>query len=329
MADEKNNANKNNLPKKIGDNSDTTKNKNPKNLEQASQQVEDKVIGKITKSSLGGQVPIPGGNLILKSASDENIGKMMRRIHDETVGGDQNNNDDAKNSNGDFGRNRNIKIPKEGQGQPPPISKQIKLPQKNDPTTMGGPSKGAPKGGVGPSGTDEKGGIKNLFNKNPGAKKNNQSDSDGGGITSPEGVLMLFVALFFDIIGIVLNICFDLNAISDAFAIVIIGIWFLSRTGDIKSSFSKGKGGEQNMELEDMIGKVLKKFGITYLIKIIPFVGSFLSLWTYRVWKELGGIGGALKSNNEESEEDSNIVEKENKNQNTQSSKNENAKTAA
>ncbi len=110
-----------------------------------------------------------------------------------------------------------------------------------------------------------------------------------GGLTSPN-ILMFPVAMFFDILGLVLNIFFDLNIISDSIAIVIIGLWALNRTGDIAASFKKSnnKTGGAN---KDIVKKKLKHFRGTLGIKLIPEVGVIMSLfitpWTYRVYKIL------------------------------------------
>lgn len=111
------------------------------------------------------------------------------------------------------------------------------------------------------------------------------SPRGGGGLTSPEAVIMLPFALFLDIIGIILNILLDLNIITDIIGMAIIGLWALNRSGDISMIMQRSKG--KSGTAAEITKQILKKFGTTFLIKIIPEVGSFFSFWTYRVYKEL------------------------------------------
>lgn len=112
------------------------------------------------------------------------------------------------------------------------------------------------------------------------------SDAEGGAITTPEGLIMLAIAVFFDLIGIILDLFFGLNFISDIFALSIIGSWVFIRGGGMQSFSKKGKKGGVGKQI---VGKIVKRFGLTYVIRLIPFIGCILNPWTYKVYKELMG----------------------------------------
>jgi len=90
-------------------------------------------------------------------------------------------------------------------------------------------------------------------------------DSDNkGGITSPEGVLMLCVAGIIDIISLIPVI----NIVSDVLGIVIIGGWMvITRPGEA-------------------LKKALKRFLIACGVESIPIV-SIAPTWTWFVYKTL------------------------------------------
>ncbi len=96
-------------------------------------------------------------------------------------------------------------------------------------------------------------------------EKNNSPDKEetpatqkepGGNITSPEGILMLCVAVIFDIIGLIPGV----GDISDILAGAIIGGWMLTK-----------KGGR----------KALSRFAVAFILGLIPIVSDitpFISL---------------------------------------------------
>ena len=102
-----------------------------------------------------------------------------------------------------------------------------------------------------------------------------------GNLTGPEGILLLCVAGLLDVIGFVFFLLSWLGAddygILDVIGLVIIGGWLLIRTGSVKST----KGAQ------DVAKKTLKRFGFTFLVELIPFLGGIAPSWTILVWKEL------------------------------------------
>lgn len=102
-----------------------------------------------------------------------------------------------------------------------------------------------------------------------------------GQLTAPEGILMLCVAGLLDIIGLIL-LCLswlgvDDYGILDIIGFFIIGGWLLIRTGTMRGT----KGAQQ------IAKKVAKKFGIAFIIELIPFVGSAAPSWTWCVYSVL------------------------------------------
>ena len=102
-----------------------------------------------------------------------------------------------------------------------------------------------------------------------------------GSLTGPEGILLLCVAGLLDIVGFMFFLLswlgIDDYGILDIIGLVIIGGWLLIRTGSVKST----KGAQ------DIAKKTLKRFGFTFLVELIPFLGGISPSWTILVWKEL------------------------------------------
>ena len=96
----------------------------------------------------------------------------------------------------------------------------------------------------------------------------------------PEGILLLCVAGLLDSIGFVLFLFswmgIDDYGILDIIGAVIIGGWLLMRTGASKGT-------------QDVAKKTLKRFGFTFAVELIPFIGGISPSWTILVWKELKG----------------------------------------
>ena len=94
--------------------------------------------------------------------------------------------------------------------------------------------------------------------------KEGASESMGGNISSPEGVLMLSIAGLIDIISFIPVI----NIVSDVLGIIIIGGWLvITRPG-------------QAMK------KALRRFLIAIGIELVPIVSIFPT-WTWFVYKTL------------------------------------------
>ena len=118
-------------------------------------------------------------------------------------------------------------------------------------------------------------------NSNPSDKttdEGTEEKSANANLTSPEGILMLFVAIILDvIIGLPLLILsffgIDDYGMLDIPGIIIIGSWMY---------FRKGAGGAK-----EAAKKGLKRFLIALGIEAIPFLGNACPSWTIIVWKEL------------------------------------------
>ena len=113
-------------------------------------------------------------------------------------------------------------------------------------------------------------------------------------ITSPEGVLMLFVGGILDIlsiIGAILILAFGVGLIFAKIVYivgcVIVGAWAFFRSGALPAM--PGKKGK---------GKIEKKAGRTFMNflkrqwpklggKVIPAIGDALPLWTWTIYSEL------------------------------------------
>ncbi|OGZ78208.1 MAG: hypothetical protein A2528_00095 [Candidatus Staskawiczbacteria bacterium RIFOXYD2_FULL_37_9] len=87
---------------------------------------------------------------------------------------------------------------------------------------------------------------------------------DNGGITSPEGVLMLFLAGIIDTISLIPII----NVVSDILGIIVIGGWLvITRPGEA-------------------LKKATKRFLIACGVELIPVV-SIAPTWVWFVYKTL------------------------------------------
>lgn len=147
--------------------------------------------------------------------------------------------------------------------------------------------------------------------------------SDESSLTSPEGVLMLCIAVCLDGIGFLIFILGTWFAIDDygtvdMIGVMLIGGWMFTRgdggqTIKNKTKEVKDKAIDKTKEvtkkvIETEAKNVVKKSGWRFLCvtigEFIPFLGGLMPFWTWFVWKELGGMsGGGGGSQQEESEE--------------------------
>lgn len=107
----------------------------------------------------------------------------------------------------------------------------------------------------------------------------------GGGFFSPEGAIMILLAVFLDMAGgllLFLNLAFP--GASEAFSLyldlaglALIGGWMFFRSGAIRGP----KG------IKKLSTKVLKRTGLAFLGELIPFVGDIVPCWTIAVYYEL------------------------------------------
>ena len=102
-----------------------------------------------------------------------------------------------------------------------------------------------------------------------------------GNLTGPEGILMLCIAVLFDAIGFIIFLFswtgVDDYGVLDIIGTVFIGGWLLIRTGSVKST----------QGAQDIAKKTAKRFGLAFLVELIPFIGGVAPSWTILVWKEL------------------------------------------
>jgi len=98
----------------------------------------------------------------------------------------------------------------------------------------------------------------------PEQPETEQKSESGGGLTSPEGILMLSIAVILDIVSFVPVI----NVASDVLGIIIIGGWLvITRPGQA-------------------VKKATKRFLIALGIELVPVVSAIPS-WTWFVYKAL------------------------------------------
>ena len=126
-----------------------------------------------------------------------------------------------------------------------------------------------------PAGPENKSNATDENNDEEGSGQ--QQGSDTGNLTSPEGILMLSIAIIFDAIGLFLfilsffGIGIPLSWILDVFGMFIIGGWMYTRSGSVSGAVKKG----------------LKRFMIAFVIELVPFLGDISPSWTWLVYKTL------------------------------------------
>ena len=123
-----------------------------------------------------------------------------------------------------------------------------------------------------------------------------------GALFSPEGVLMMTVAIGLDIFGLIcliFNIFFGLGEIpswiSDGIGIIFFGFWLLIRSQTLaRERELVEKVMEKRMAIARIartvkMGRILGRklrFGIALLGEILPLIGA-LPFWTWFVYSEL------------------------------------------
>ncbi len=116
----------------------------------------------------------------------------------------------------------------------------------------------------------------------------------GGGLSnlgSPEGFIMMGVAITLDATGLVINLCgLDDCGILDIVGIVIICGWMLFK-GQGKLHVTASKGGQQQMQsfIQKLFRGKTSKFLTPIIGEIIPYVGA-LPCWTLAVFFEVTEI---------------------------------------
>ncbi|MBZ9572952.1 hypothetical protein KJA17_02095, partial [Patescibacteria group bacterium] len=101
-------------------------------------------------------------------------------------------------------------------------------------------------------------------------KEETPEETEGGALFTPEGVLMLCIAVMLDLIGLFLfilslfGIGIPLSFILDIIGLVIIGTWMFLRSGRIGMTKKAAK----------VSRKFLKRLGLAFLGEVIPFFGD-------------------------------------------------------
>ncbi len=116
-----------------------------------------------------------------------------------------------------------------------------------------------------------------------------QETSNGlGSLVSPEGMVMLALAIFFDLMGILLfflslfGIGIIISWLCDALALLMIGGWMFFK---LATKSAPGLGQSQKGKITNR--RVLKRLGIAGVIEMIPFVGDIWPSWIIAVYKTL------------------------------------------
>ncbi|MBL7156090.1 MAG: hypothetical protein ISS87_00610 [Candidatus Pacebacteria bacterium] len=100
---------------------------------------------------------------------------------------------------------------------------------------------------------------------------------------SPEGFLMMSIAIMLDLAGLALfilsffGIGIAVSWILDLIGLIFIGGWMFMRSGKAKATKKAAKIGK----------KAFKKLGIGFIGEIIPFFGDIAFCWTIIVFLEL------------------------------------------
>lgn len=102
-----------------------------------------------------------------------------------------------------------------------------------------------------------------------------------GNLFSPEAVIMLPLAIFIDLIGIILVLfALDDFFITDILGIIIFGSWMFFRSGATQSRPQRRK-----ITKKPPPGPGRKLFSVA-IKELIPYLGAF-PWWTIAVWNEL------------------------------------------
>jgi len=102
-------------------------------------------------------------------------------------------------------------------------------------------------------------------------------------ILTPEGFIMMAVAIILDSVGLILFILSFLGVgipgsfIPDLIGLIIIGIWTYLRSG--RTTMTK--------QATELAKKSFKRVGLAFLGEVIPFFGDAAPCWTIAVYREL------------------------------------------
>ncbi len=131
--------------------------------------------------------------------------------------------------------------------------------------------------------------------KNKTKKKDSQGVSfkgigDVGNIMTPEGVIMLIVAIFFDVgellVELIPVVGWIISALMDVVAFIFFGIWMKMRGSNVKATKKMtakiGKAAKWAKRI-----KWMKPVFVIIELLPIPYFGSLLPLWILLIYFEL------------------------------------------
>jgi len=109
------------------------------------------------------------------------------------------------------------------------------------------------------------------------------SETSGGELLSPGGIMMLIIAGMLDFSSAILAFTIILPKIIYVLGFIIIGGWQFFRSGTLP-----GKKKEKGMATA-LAKKFFKKQWKKLAVKAIPIFGDIVPLWTWTVYSELKG----------------------------------------
>jgi len=118
--------------------------------------------------------------------------------------------------------------------------------------------------------------------KKPLQEKKEEPETQGE-IFSPEGVMIMTIALLFDFLGL---LCFVLDLLGigvpfsfvlDILGLALLGTWTFIHSRKIRTTAKSRK----------TLQKLLGKIGLAFGLELIPFFGDVAFCWTILVYKEL------------------------------------------
>lgn len=128
--------------------------------------------------------------------------------------------------------------------------------------------------------------IKEVVKEKPkeAARVEVQAEEKAGpSLFSPEGILMLTIAVALDLIGLIffilsfVGIGIPLSWMLDLAGLVVIGGWMFFRTGRVVAP----QRGTRTF------GRLFKRLGFAFVGEAIPFFGDIAFCWTLLVYFEL------------------------------------------
>ncbi len=107
-----------------------------------------------------------------------------------------------------------------------------------------------------------------------------------GSLLSPIGIIMLLAAGMIDLIGFLI-MCFGLDdlGIMDIIGLIFVGGLMYIHSGSITSGKKDKKTTKKTTK--KVGGKIFKRLGLSFLVEIIPYLGSLVPSWTIAAYSHL------------------------------------------